>query len=90
MDCGALLCFSLMNYHLVRDPFDNILPLDLLRRIVTCLTGNELSKYVSKDTLEVLRAALHRTSNDKLEQALNWKSEQFVASPFYSFLPPFP
>lgn len=78
-----------MNYHLVKDPYDAVFPRDLLLRIVTFLSGSDVSKHMSKSTQEMLKMALQQGSNEEIENPLNWAHQQFVASPFCSFLPRF-
>ncbi|XP_026192931.1 uncharacterized protein LOC34623811 [Cyclospora cayetanensis] len=81
-----MLAYLLGNYHLVRDPFDTILPRGLLERIGKSLVANAPTN-LSTDTQQMLKTALLSKTNEELEHALEWNSEQFLAHPLYKFLP---
>ncbi|KAL8453645.1 hypothetical protein Emed_000780 [Eimeria media] len=84
-----MAAYCVTNYHLVKDPFDLIFPREMLQRIVASLAVCDKSAAVSHDTLQMLRQATEQTGNEELDNALEWKSAHFKASPISSFLPSF-
>ncbi|CDI83470.1 hypothetical protein EPH_0011870 [Eimeria praecox] len=81
------LAYCLTNYHLVKDPFDTILPLKFLQRVGALLIATNAFNHLSTDTQNMLKLALRGETNKEIEQALEWQSEDFKTSPFFSFLP---